>query len=95
MKHINITTDRKSPIEIKFSPIATRSEIIEVGLAVERFLEEARELRAAITKLNESLPVAKVAADSYLDDVIAGGLELLSDIDARPDMILEAREWDR
>jgi hypothetical protein len=94
-KHITITTDRKSPIGIQISPVATRSEIIEIGLAVERFLEDARELRAAITKLNCSLPVKPVAADAYLDDVIHGGLDLLSEIEARPDMILESREWDR
>jgi hypothetical protein len=85
---------RKSPVEIKFSSVATRSEIIELALVVERFLEEAREIRAAVTKLNGSSPIP-IRADSYLDDVIHGGLDLLSNIEGLPDAIRERYEGDR
>lgn len=93
--NIHITTEgRKSPVEIKFSPVATRSEIIEAELAVERWVEEAREIRALLTKLNESSPVV-IKHDSYLDDAISGGLDLLSDLKGLPDAIRERYEGDR
>ena len=83
---------RKSPAEIRFG---TMSGIIELQLAFERFLEDAIGLQTACTKFNESYQVKPLDADSRLADIVAFTTDLLSDIEARPDMIREAREGDQ
>lgn len=83
---------RKSPVEIQFG---TLSGIIELQLAFERFLAEAVELQTACTKFNEASPVKKLDANSRLDDIIGFTTDLISDLEARPDMIREQYEGDR
>ncbi len=89
------THDRKSPVEIKFGPrVATRSQIIEAELAMERWLEEGRELRAMMAKLNDASPI-KIKHDSYFDDALNFGADVLSDIKGLPDALWEQAEGDR
>jgi hypothetical protein len=98
IQRIQIQTEgkpRKSPVEIKFGPgVATRSQIIEAELAVERWLNDAREIRAMLTKLNGASPIP-IPHDSYLDDTLAGGEDLLSELKGLPDAIWERYEGDR
>jgi hypothetical protein len=84
--------DRKSPVEIRFG---TRAGLIELQLAFERFLADASELRAAFAKCNGAYPVKPLKSVSYFDEVIAFGNDLMSDLEARPDMIREQYEGDR
>jgi hypothetical protein len=97
IQRIQIQTEEKprtSPAEIPFSSVARRSEIIRAELFVKRWLEDARELRAMMTKLNGSSPVA-IPHDSGFDEAIAFAEDLVSNLQGLPDAICDRYGGDR
>jgi hypothetical protein len=97
IQHIQIQTEEKSrtsPAEYPFSSVARRHEIIRAELAVEEWLNRARELRTMMTKLNGSSPI-QIKHDSGFDDAIAFAEDLKSDLQGLPDAICDRYEGDR
>ncbi len=81
-----------------FQPVASRDDIKVAEWYIEALMkvavDAANEARAVANKLNECLPVKKVNLLA-LDDVRGCFDDIIQQIQARPDMILESREYDR
>ncbi len=82
------THDRTSPAEFPFSPVALRHEIVRAELAVDQWLNDARELRTMMAKLNGSSPI-EIPHNSGFDEAIKFAEDLKSNLKGLPDAI-----WD-
>jgi len=90
--HIKITEGDILP-HVSASATPTQCEAVANYVYCELMRAVAR-ARAAVDLLNECLPVRKVE-NVTLDDIAAFASDLADNIEARADMVREAREWDR